>query len=160
MTMRWMKSRRNPAVIASLSLCAALPALPAASPGQQTAPVQTAPVETRPPEALSWHGDANAPDISGVWVRADVPAGSGSKEGWTPWAPPLKGAFADTWKKRVADAAAGTRTDDPIRSCLPPGMPRYMTGTNNELLIVQTPGRVIMYRDGDPVRRIWLDGRC
>ena len=26
------------------------------------------------------------------------------------------------------------------------------------LLILQTPGRVMMYRDGDPVRRIWLDG--
>ena len=31
-----------------------------------------------------------------------------------------------------------------------------MTGP---MLIMQTPGRVTLYRDGSPVRRIWLDGR-
>ena len=114
-----------------------------------------------PPERLSWHGDPNAPDISGVWVRAD-PSGNGasaSKEGWLPWPPPLKPSFAKIWRKRVADAAAGKRTDDPIRGCLPPGMPRYITGTTGPMLIVQTPGRVMLYRDNAPVRRVWLDGR-
>ncbi len=111
------------------------------------------------PEKLSWYGDPRAPDLSGVWMRVDTPAAAGeSKEGWGPWPPPLKGRYAEVWRKRVADAAAGTRTDDPITACLPPGMPRYMTGTRNGLLIVQTPGRVVMYRDGAPVRRIWLDG--
>ncbi|WP_174290876.1 hypothetical protein [Sphingomonas bacterium] len=117
---------------------------------------QTAPQGQIAPEQLNWHGDAKAPDISGVWVRADTPAASGSKEGWAPWAPPLKGAFAETWKKRVADAAAGTRTDDPVRGCQPPGMPRFITGSNGPMLIMQTPGRVMLYRDGMPVRRVWL----
>ena len=111
------------------------------------------------PEHLSWYGDPKAPNLSGVWVRVDTPVTAGtSKEGWGPWPPPLKDKYADIWRKRVADAAAGTRTDDPVQACLPPGMPRYMTGTKNELLIIQTPGRVTMYRDGSPVRRIWLDG--
>ena len=110
-----------------------------------------------PPEHLSWYGDPSAPDISGVWVRQPS-TGSGSKEGWTPWPPPLNAAFMAKWKARVADAAAGKRTDDPIEACLPPGMPRFMTGAKRPLLILQTPGRVMVYRDGDPVRRIWLDG--
>ncbi len=110
-------------------------------------------------ERLSWYGDPKAPNLSGVWVRVDTPVAAGvSKEGWGPWPPPLKDKYADIWRKRVADAAAGTRSDDPVQACLPPGMPRYMTGTKNELLIIQTPGRVMMYKDGSPVRRIWLDG--
>jgi hypothetical protein len=119
------------------------------------------------PEHLSWYGDPSAPNLSGVWVRADATgdddkAGSAhnSKEGWRPWPPPLKRMFAAIWEKRVTDAVAGKRTDDPVRGCMPPGMPRYMSGTKGPLLIVQTPGRVTLYRDGDPVRRIWIDGRA
>jgi hypothetical protein len=112
---------------------------------------------TSPPSTVSWYGDPAAPNISGVWVRSNVPGAS--KEGWQPWPPPLKAPFAATWKKRVSDQAAGKRTDDPVRTCLPPGMPRFMSGTNGPLLIIQTPGRVTLYRDGDPVRRVWLDGR-
>ncbi len=107
---------------------------------------------------LNWYGDPGAPDISGVWVR-DAAATSGSREGWMPWPPPLKGDFAARWQKAVGDAVAGKRTDDPVRACLPPGMPRFMTGATGPLLIVQTPGRVTMSRAGVPVRRIWTDGR-
>ena len=137
--------RRHKAILAGLLLCIATPSLTAA-PDATPGPIA--------PEQLNWHGDPKAPDISGVWVRADTPAGTGSKEGWTPWAPPLKGAFAQTWKKRVA--AAGARTDDPVRGCQPPGMPRFITGSNGPMLIMQTPGRVMLYRDGMPVRRVWL----
>lgn len=141
------KLRRHGAILAGVSLSVAAPVL--------AAPQAAAPGPV-PPERLSWHGDAKAPDISGVWVRVDTPAIAGSKEGWTPWAPPLKDSFAETWKKRVAAAAAGTRTDDPVRACLPPGMPRFITGSNGPMLILQTPGRVMLYRDGMPVRRVWL----
>ena len=112
------------------------------------------------PEALSWYGDPSAPDISGLWVRTDegiLP--SGSKEGWTPWPPPLKPAYAAIWKQRVAAAAAGTRTDDPIQRCVPPGMPRFIAGSNGPLQISQLPGLVMLYRDTAAygLRRIWLD---
>jgi len=117
------------------------------------AEAQTSP----PPSTLSWNGDPSAPNISGVWVRSDVTGAS--KEGWQPWPPPLKGTFAAIWKKRVLEQAAGKRSDDPVRGCLPPGMPRLMSGTNGPLLIIQSQGRVTLYRDGDPVRRVWLDGR-
>ena len=114
------------------------------------------------PESLSWYGDSKAPNLSGVWVRVDSAGKAGpasmSKEGWLPWPPPLKKPFAVIWKKRVADAAAGKRTDDPVSKCLPPGMPRFTTGTHGPLLIIQTPGRVMLYRDGIPVRRVWLTG--
>ena len=134
---------------------AALLLLVLAHPAQAQAPVPAF------PEKLNWHGDPKAPDLGGVWVRADEPGADGiarSKEGWTPWPPPLKGDFAATWKKRVADAAAGQRTDDPVQGCMPGGMPRVMAGMTGPMLLVQTPGRVVIYRDGIPVRRIWLDG--
>lgn len=146
--------------LAAAAFAVLLPTLAGAAWAQAPAPL--------PPEKLSWDGDPAAPDLSGVWVRTDpaqAPGAAasanknGSKEGWQPWPPPLTPEFATIWQKRVADAAAGKRTDDPVRSCLPPGMPRFITGTNGPLLIIQTPGRVTMYRDGDPVRRIWLDGR-
>ena len=115
-----------------------------------------------PPESLNWQGDPNAPDLSGVWQRIPSEAASAVKSaaGWQPWPPPLKGPFAVLWKKRVQQAAAGQRVDDPVRGCLPPGMPRYMTGTMGPLLIIQMPGRVTLYRDNAPVRRIWVDGRA
>jgi hypothetical protein len=121
------------------------------------------PAQPSPPEHLSWYGDPGAPDISGVWVRADDQGMSvgtnASPEGWRPWPPPLKGAFSATWKKRVAAAAAGERTDDPIMGCMIPGMPRFITGDKSSLLIIQNHGRVMFYRDGEQPRRVWLDGR-
>ncbi len=143
------------AVLAATAF-AILPALAGTASAQGPAPAS--------PDRLSWYGDSSAPNLSGVWVRADEAGrtsdtASRSKEGWQPWPPPLKPEFSAIWQTRVADAAAGKRTDDPVRGCLPPGMPRYMSGTNTPLLIIQTPGRVTQYRDGDPVRRIWLDGR-
>jgi hypothetical protein len=117
-----------------------------------------------PPQSLSWFGDPGSPDLSGVWARAGdantLQLGQGaavSKEGWKPWPPPLKGEFAALWKKRVAEAKVGARTDDPVTACLPAGMPRFITGMKGPLLIVQTPGRVAMTRDYGPPRRIWLD---
>ena len=52
-----------------------------------------------------------------------------SPEGWQPWPPPLKPEYEKAWNKSVADAAAGKRIDDPVRWCLPPGMPRYITNS-------------------------------
>ena len=120
---------------------------------------QAVPPVVIPSQKLSWYGDPAAPDISGVWVRSGTEGKTASKEGWLPWPPPLKAPYAATWRKRVADAAAGTRTDDPVRGCQPAGMPRFVTGMTPPMLILQTPGRVMMYRDGMPVRRIWVDGR-
>ena len=65
-----------------------------------------------------------------------------------------KGELAAKWKTRVAEAAVGKRTDDPVQVCLPPGMPRFMTATKSPLPILQTPGRVMVYRADNPVRRI------
>ncbi len=110
-----------------------------------------------PPEKLSWYGDPKAPDLSGVWVRVDTPSTSASKEGWLPWPAPLKGKYVATYAKRIADPAK--RTDDPVPTCQPGGMPRVVTGMTTPMLVIQTPGRVVVYRDGVPNRRIWLDGR-
>ena len=152
------------AVLALGAACASAVVLAAQTPAARSTPptdeVPAMPMVV-PPEKLSWHGDPAAPDISGVWVRVDMPgSGTGnSKEGWLPWAPPLRAAFAKIWHDRVAQQAAGTRKDDPVQGCLPPGMPRFDTGMTTPMLIIQTPGRVMLYRDGIPVRRVWLDGR-
>ena len=120
---------------------------------------QAQPPAALPPEQLNWMGDTTGPPLSGVWTLAERLTTGASVEGWRPWPPPLKGAFADTWKKRLAAAATGQRDFDPVVGCVPPGMPRFITGTRGPLLIVQTKDRVTMYRDGEASRRIWLDGR-
>ncbi len=129
--------------------------------GLSSAPARAQAAAVSSPAKLSWYGDPRAPDISGVWVRVKTPGpASKSREGWMPFPPPLKGKFAAIWSKRVAAEAAGNRTDDPVRGCMPAGMPRFVTGMNTPMMILQTPGRVMMYRDGMPVRRIWLDGHA
>jgi hypothetical protein len=141
------------------SVCAAaIRAYLLLSAGLAFAAAETASMQSR----LSWNGDPTAPDISGVWVRdaaANAVAAGASREGWHPWPAPLKAPFAAIWKQRVTEAAAGNRSDDPVQRCLPPGMPRYMSGTTGPLLIIQSKGRVTFYRDNAPVRRIWMDGR-
>ena len=138
--------------IAVALLALAIPALGGSAAAQAPAPSAV--------EKLNWHGDSSAPDISGVWVRVEpsVPA-NGSKEGWLPWPPPLKPAYAKIWQDWLAQQAAGTRKDDPVHTCQPAGMPRFDAGMTTPMLIIQTPGRVMLYRDGIPVRRVWLDGR-
>ena len=148
--LHWVSMRNLVAVTAAVGLSVA-------------ASAQVAPGAS-PPQALSWYGDPGSPNLSGVWARAEVVVegrdeGKVSKEGWAPWPPPLRGKFAQVWAKRVADAKAGVRTDDPVTACLPAGMPRFITGMNGPLLIVQTPRRVAMTREFGPPRRIWLDGR-
>ena len=113
---------------------------------------------------VSYYGDPSAPDMSGPWILTQnepgkSSSGSGSKEGWRSWPPPLKAPFAATWKQRVADAAAG-KSSDPVIGCMPGGMPRFVTADTTPLLIVQTKGRILFYRDGEGPRRVWLDGRA
>lgn len=147
-----VRSGRHRARRAVAAVAMMLPLLAGHAMAQAPKPAPT------PAEHLSWYGDPKAPNLSGVWVRAGSAASpSASKEGWLPWPPPLTAPFAAIWKARVANAAEGKRTDDPIRNCLPAGMPRFITGTNAPLLIMQTPGRVVLYHDGMPVRRVWLN---
>ena len=109
---------------------------------------------------VEWYGDQSAPNLSGVWRLVEAPSPpQGSKEGWMPWPPPLIGDFVAKWHKAQAETAAGTRTDDPVTNCLPPGMPRFITGDKGTLLIIQSHDRVTLYRDGMGPRRAWLDGR-
>jgi hypothetical protein len=162
-------SAREPArethSIKRLSFHRALPALPLAAlvanfllAGPSLAQEPPSPL---PAEQLNWHGDPAAPNMSGVWVRAEDQGyrPGVSKEGWAPWPAPLKGAFLASWRKRVADAAAGKPWGDPVVGCVAPGMPRFIAAATTPLLIMQSYQRVTMYRDGDTVRRIWLDGR-
>ncbi len=121
--------------------------------------VRAGPADPIPAETLNWHGDPKAPDLGGVWVRASAGSPSPSKEGWLPWPPPLTPKYAEVWQQRTAVATAGKRNDDPVQTCQPAGMPRFDTGMTGPMLILQTPGRVMLYRDGVPVRRVWLDGR-
>ena len=144
-----MKSTGRHRHVAVMASVLSIAIIGAAAPGLAAAP--SAPVH-------SWYGAPGAPDISGVWVLSLPANASASKEGWAPWQPPLKPPFADVYAKRIADPAK--RSDDPVVGCQPPGMPRFITGTNGAMLIVQTPGRVTLYRDGIPVRRVWTDGRA
>ncbi len=73
----------------------------------------------------------------------------------TPWAEAKFKAANAIYRGSNPD----TVLDDPIFSCLPPGVPRIYL-LNFPMQIVQTPGEVIMLFEFDHfVRRIYTDGR-
>ena len=135
--------------------------MPTGAAAQESGAPPFSPPKTAVTERLDWFGDPGAPNLSGVWMLAEDRSKTvvGDPKGWRPWPPPLKGKFLTLWRQRVAQAKAGTRVDDPVIGCQPPGMPRFVTGDRSSLLIIQSHQRVTLMRSGEGARRIWLDGR-
>lgn len=106
-------------------------------------------------------------DFSGVWLPPDPQVldqivgyknrgasdGAFAKEiSRTPWADERYNATKPGFGPRRAPGG-----NDPILHCDPPGMPRVMGGAFE---IIQTPGRILLFFEGNHVRReIWMDGR-
>jgi len=121
--------------------------------------------EDKPPASPSLaHAAAPLPDISGIWLQ-----GSNVKVAWfdaqskrldnlpmTAWG---EARFQANKPTHGINQVVSTETNDPIASCLPPGVPAiYMMTYPME--IVQAPGRVIMIFEYDHyVRHIYTDGR-
>jgi len=133
--------RNRIAWIFALAIAAALPCVLCAQvPKQQGARVQPA---------------SKAPDLSGVWLERERVVTFSAKE------PPMK-PWADEKYKSVKSGYgphASPDSQDPILSCLPPGVPRIML-IPFPMQIIQTPGQVVMLFEYDHfIRQIYTDGR-
>lgn len=152
-------ARRTALRIASLMLATA----PSASHAQDA--------EIWPPPGVSFHGDAAAPDISGVWLgsKTGVPGeksapNRGSADGspetfWSPWPLPYRPAFQKIISDRAKALGEGRALGDTRALCLPFGMPRMLVAKVYPDEIVQTPGQVSFYMYGSVPIVVWTDGR-
>ena len=135
--------------------------------------VQAAPENpTWPPAGVSFYGDPNVPDISGLWLGTSmaVPGqGPSNNSGTTadgrpplyltPWPLPYTPAYKKIMDERVASAKAGRALGDISSRCLPFGLPVMLTNKNYPDEIVQTPGAVMILTFGTFPIVIWTDGR-
>ena len=103
----------------------------------------------------------NAPpvDFSGMWMVTSTAPDGKPAAGWPVKLPFLPGAQAavDAYQKSYNDAV-----DDPLRDCLPYGMPRQMAMTARyPMELIQQPQQLTMlFELHFDVRRIYLDGRA
>lgn len=95
------------------------------------------------------------PDLSGVWLERDRAITFSTAE------PPMQ-AWAQTKYNSVKSgygARATPDSQDPILSCLPPGVPRIML-IPFPMQILQSPGQIVMLFEYDHfIRQIYTDGR-
>ncbi len=146
-------------------------ALATASGGPATAQ-STVADQQWPPAGVSYHGDAAAPDISGLWLGTvmappgGLPANNGNKTAdgrpplyLTPWPLPYKPAYQKIVADRAAATKKGTALGDIGSRCLPFGLPMMLTNKNYPDEIVQTPGEVTFFMYGTFPIVIWTDGR-
>jgi hypothetical protein len=109
----------------------------------------------RAPQAAKLGAEISARDFSGVWMeRQEAVAFSAGEPPLLPWA---------AEKFRAAKPGYGPRatpnSQDPILSCLPPGVPRIML-IPFPMQVVQSPGEMILLFEYDHyVRHIFLDRR-
>jgi hypothetical protein len=109
----------------------------------------------RPAIALKAQSAISPRDLSGIWMERQEAVTFGAQE------PPLLPWAAE--KFRAAKPGYGPRAtphpEDPILSCLPPGVPRIML-IPFPIQVVQSPGEVILLFEYDHyVRHISLDRR-
>jgi hypothetical protein len=98
-------------------------------------------------------------DFTGVWERV-APGAT-----WDPAArgvtlsAPLAPAYQAIFDQRLKAAAIGKPTADTTASCLPQGMPRFMT-MPYPMEILQNGTQINIFAEwNEQTRRIWVDGR-
>lgn len=109
----------------------------------------------RPPKSVKSPADISSRDLSGVWMESQEAITFSTTE------PPLLPWAAEKFKsvKPGYGPRATPNSQDPILSCLPPGVPRILL-IPFPMQIVQTPSEVIMLFEYDHfVRHISLDRR-
>lgn len=133
---------------------------------------QTTAEQQWPPAGVSYHGDARAPDISGLWmgtvmaIPGQPPANNSGKTAdgrpplyLTPWPLPYTPAYRKIADERAAATKTGKALGDTGSRCLPFGLPVMLTNKNYPDEIVQTPGEVTLLVFNTFPIVIWTDGR-
>jgi hypothetical protein len=123
------------------------------------------------PGASATQTAAATPDLSGVWRRSRRPPDNSrqytifelamsltnEEPPMTPWA---EAKFKANKPNIGPNAVSLAKSNDPVISCFPPGVPRIYLQRGEPLEILQVPGRVIMFFEYDHfVRQIYTDGR-
>jgi hypothetical protein len=106
-------------------------------------------------DAIKSHAATHVPDFSGVWMERET------RNTFTVNEPPMQ-PWAQTRYKEAKPGygpRATPRSEDPILSCFPPGVPRIML-IPFPLQIVQSPGMIVMLFEYDHfTRQIYMDRR-
>ena len=134
--------------------------------------VQAADDRHWPPPGVSFYGDPNVPDISGLWLGTAIglpgkgpQTNSGlSSDGrpptyWAPWPLPYTPTFQKIYDERVEATKKGQALGDIGSRCLPFGMTYAISSKVYPDEIVQTPGQVTIFVFGIFPIMIWTDGR-
>lgn len=115
------------------------------------------PTEMNPaPTAADWMALSKLPDWSGYWVPNIRDQTVQETSNTPPW--------NEKVAKEMAQARAEEKAGKPrglFANCLPEGLPSGMLVNHVGMEFAFTPGRVIMFGDGDgnKLRRIYTDGR-
>jgi hypothetical protein len=120
--------------------------------------VSSQPVDKSWPQAYK---PQNRRDFTGMWLNEQKEPAWVPGNGYMAIAKdaPYTPEYAAIYKKRQIAAAEGKPIDDPPAACLPPGLPRIMTGVYG-LEIVMNPEQVNMSVEfQEQQRRIFTDGR-
>jgi hypothetical protein len=98
---------------------------------------------------------ARTPNLSGIWMERET------RNAFTEQEPPMRPQTQANYNaaKPGYGPRASAQSQDPILSCLPPGIPRIML-IPFPIQIVQTPGLIVMIFEYDHfVRQIYMDRR-
>jgi hypothetical protein len=129
----------------------------ASSLAHAAAPAGPSPVMNPAPKAEDWAALSKLPDWSGYWIP-NIRDQTAQETNNTP-----------PWNAKVAKEMAVARADEKagkpwglFANCLPEGLPSGMLVNHVGMEWVFTPGRVMMFGDGDAnkLRRIYTDGRA
>ena len=125
-----------------------------------------------PPPGVSFYGDPQVPDISGLWLGTAmaIPGkGPANNSGQTadgraplylmPWPLPYTPTYQKITDERAAALKNGKALGDIGARCLPFGLPAMLLNKNYPDEIVQTPGAVTLLIFGTFPIIIWTDGR-
>jgi hypothetical protein len=113
--------------------------------------------EAKGGQKLAWTG---LPDWSGVYTRTPVPGFSYDPDQPPGGLPPAKltPPFREKMIKRIEDAKKGIEWD-PISTCSPPGVPRWLTEPFLREFIVTPDQTWLVNEMVNDIRRIYTDGR-
>jgi hypothetical protein len=114
--------------------------------------VQTAPADL----SGIWRRSRRPPDNSRQYTIFELAMSISSEEPpMTPWA---EAKFKANKPNIGPNAVSLARTNDPVVSCFPPGVPRIYLQRGEPMEILQAPGRVIMFFEYDHfVRQIYMN---
>lgn len=120
---------------------------------------------------VSYYGDHDTPDISGLWLGSASgepgvefapnrgPADDRPGTYWQPWPLPYTDEYQQIHDERVAGVQQGRAIGDAGARCRPFGISRMLSDKHYPDEIVQTPGQVTFFMFGTFPVTVWTDGR-